>query len=207
MTLPSHDGPSAHPVPTPGEKPQCPPQNPLPRARRSHSIWLVLGGARSGKSHFAETVALGLAQGRQALYVATAWAGDGEMADRIAQHRARRGEQWITHEEQLDLGDLVRREARADRPILIDCLTLWVSNLLHHERAFEAAMDDLVSALDQAAGPVILVANEVGLGIVPDNGLARLFRDQAGTLNRRIAGTADEVRFIAAGLPLILKSR
>ncbi len=204
MTVPSPDG---SPKDGPQAREGAPHQSTGPRTRGSHGIWLVLGGARSGKSHFAETVTLDLARGRPALYVATAWAGDGEMADRIALHQARRGAQWITREEQVDLGALIRCEARPDRPILIDCLTLWVSNLLHHERPFETAMDDLVSALDQASGPVILVANEVGLGIVPDNRLARLFRDQAGTLNRRIAATADEVRFIAAGLPLTLKSR
>jgi len=166
-------------------------------------ITLVLGGARSGKSSRAE--ALALATGLDLVYVATATAGDAEMRERIDGHRERRGPAWRTVEEPLALPEVVGREARAGRVALVDCLTLWLSNLLLAEHDLGAAERGLLAALGEAAGPVILVSNEVGLGIVPDNALARAFRDAQGRLNQAVAARATRVEFMAAGLPLTLK--
>ena len=164
---------------------------------------LVLGGARSGKSAFAETLACEAASDR--LYVATATAGDDEMAERIAHHRARRGAGWRTIEEPLELVAVLARETGAGRAVLVDCLTLWLSNLMHAERDVEAQTRELVACLREARGAVVLVSNEVGLGLVPDTPLGRRFRDAQGRLNQAIAAVADNVVFIAAGLPLWLK--
>ena len=167
---------------------------------------LVLGGARSGKSLHAEALTRArIAAGERAVYVATAEAGDDEMRARIAEHRARRGHEWITREAPLALAAALAAESRAGRPVLVDCLTLWLANLLGAGRDVDAAGAALVVALDAAPGPVVLVANEVGLGVVPDNALAREFRDHAGRLNQRVAATADAVVFVAAGIPLALK--
>jgi adenosylcobinamide kinase/adenosylcobinamide-phosphate guanylyltransferase len=166
---------------------------------------LVLGGARSGKSAYAE--ALVLAAADAALYLATATAGDGEMHERIAQHRARRGDSWATIEEPLDLCGLLAGHARPDRPILVDCLTLWLSNLMHDGADIAAETARLTALMRKLAGPVVFVSNEVGLGIVPDNALAREFRDHAGRLNQAVAAAADAVVFMAAGLPLTMKPR
>jgi adenosylcobinamide kinase/adenosylcobinamide-phosphate guanylyltransferase len=175
-----------------------PHDSPAPQA--GARITLVLGGARSGKSAHAERL---IEAARQpALYIATATAGDAEMAARIAAHQARRGALWTTREASLDL---VAAIAAADRPALVDCLTLWVSNLMLAGRDVAAEGERLVEALAARRAAVVLVANEVGLGIVPDNALAREFRDRAGRLNQRIAAVADSVVFIAAGLPLTLK--
>ncbi len=162
-------------------------------------VTLVLGGARAGKSGYA----LALLGG--GLFVATAEAGDAEMAERIAAHRAERGAGWTTIEEPFDLSGVLRHHAEDSRPILIDCLTLWLSNLMHRDRDVGDATATLLAALDERRGETVLVTNEVGLGIVPDNALARRFRDAQGTLNRRIAARADRVVFMAAGLPLALK--
>lgn len=164
---------------------------------------LVLGGARSGKSRYAQTLAE--AFDGDLLFVATGEALDGEMAERIARHRADRGPRWNTIEEPLALGETIRAHAAPGRMLLIDCLTLWVSNLMHAGRDIVSATGDLVAALGAARGPVILVANEVGLGIVPDNALARRFGDEAGRVNQAVAAAANEVSFVAAGLPLRLK--
>lgn len=166
------------------------------------SITFVLGGARSGKSRFAEDLAI---RDGEAVYLATGTAGDGEMRARIELHRARRGPGWSTVEEPLDLAAALARLARPGRPVLVDCLTLWVGNLMMADRDLAAEADALDRALAAVAGPVVLVANEVGLGIVPDNALARSFRDAAGRLNQRVAARADTVFFVAAGLPLRLK--
>jgi adenosylcobinamide kinase/adenosylcobinamide-phosphate guanylyltransferase len=173
-----------------------------------HGITLVLGGARAGKSAYAERLIAGALGPRQAaIYIATAEAHDQEMAERIATHRARRGTSWETCEAPLELADTIRRFARADRPILVDCLTLWVSNLLGAARDVGAETAGLIEVLQGAAGPVVLVSNEVGLGIVPDNALARAFRDHAGRLHQAVADIADRVVFVAAGLPLTLKEK
>ncbi len=168
------------------------------------SVTLVLGGARSGKSHYAEALALSRPPPR--LYLATAEARDDEMARRIHQHRLRRANHWTTVEEPLLLPDAVRRYAGApEATLLVDCLTLWLSNLMEADRCIETAAADLVSACDTVRGHLILVTSEVGLGIVPDNALARTFRDHAGRLNQVVAARADRVVFVVAGLPLPLK--
>ena len=165
-------------------------------------VTLVLGGARSGKSACAERLAM--AAGR-AVYLATGHAGDAEMAARIAAHRARRGTGWSTLEEPLDLVEALAAALAPDRAVLVDCLTLWLANLMHAGRDATVETERLVAALARGTGPVVLVANEVGLGIVPDNALARRFRDAAGLLNQKVAAAADRVVFVAAGLALTLK--
>jgi adenosylcobinamide kinase / adenosylcobinamide-phosphate guanylyltransferase len=161
---------------------------------------LVLGGARSGKSAYAE--ALIEACPGPWLYLATAQAFDDEMVDRIARHRARRTEAWRTRDVPLALPEAV---AEADGPVLVDCLTLWLTNLILAEADLEAATVRLIAACARAPGPLVLVGNEVGLGIVPDNALARRFRDAAGRLHQRLAAEADRVVLTIAGLPLIVK--
>jgi len=163
---------------------------------------LILGGARSGKSARAECLALALAAGGTATYLATSEAGDAEMSARIAEHRARRGSSWVTREVPLDLAAALADQAR---PVLVDCLTLWLSNLMAAERDIAAETARLAGALAASSAPVVLVSNEVGLGIVPDNALARAFRDHAGRLHQAIAQVCDRVEFVVAGLPLVLK--
>ncbi|MEO3429872.1 bifunctional adenosylcobinamide kinase/adenosylcobinamide-phosphate guanylyltransferase [Pelagibius sp. CAU 1746] len=166
-------------------------------------VTLVLGGARSGKSSYAEQLAE--SQGGDRVYLATATAGDAEMADRIARHRERRGARWRTVEAPLDLGGALAASASSHSVVLVDCLTLWLSNILFKELDVENECGKLVSMLPGLNGPVIFVSNEVGLGIVPDNALARRFRDDAGRLNQAVAAAAQSVVFVAAGLPLALK--
>jgi adenosylcobinamide kinase / adenosylcobinamide-phosphate guanylyltransferase len=167
------------------------------------AITLILGGARSGKSRHAETLVTAAAA--TATYIATAEAGDGEMAARIEEHRRRRGDFWRTVEEPVDLAAAIRANAAPERPVLVDCLTLWLSNLILAGRIVEHESEILCAALCEARGPVVLVANEVGMGLVPETPLGREFRDAAGRLNQRIAELADRVIFVAAGLPLVLK--
>ncbi|HVI29050.1 bifunctional adenosylcobinamide kinase/adenosylcobinamide-phosphate guanylyltransferase [Hansschlegelia sp.] len=165
-------------------------------------VTLVLGGARSGKSRFAEELIE--AAGLDRVYVATASAYDEEMRDRISEHRARRNG-WRTVEAQHDLAGALASQTAPDRAVLVDCLTLWLSNVLLAELDAPLEIERLLGALRAAAGPVVLVSNEVGFGIVPDNALARAFRDQQGRLNQRVAGLSDRVTLVAAGLPLDLK--
>ena len=168
------------------------------------SIALILGGARSGKSRHAE--GLVAASGLQPVYLATGQAFDGEMRERIAGHQARRPPPWRTVEEPLALAQALAREAAPDRALLVDCLTLWVTNLMMAERDAEAEFAALAAVLARPLpGRVVLVSNEVGLSIVPENPMARRFRDLAGLLHQEIARIADEVCFVAAGLPLTLK--
>ena len=141
-----------------------------------------------------------------ATYLATATAGDAEMAERIRAHRERRGEQWRTVQEPLRLVEALHEHSDPVRPVLVDCLTLWLSNLMLSERDVAQEFLALTESLRSLAGPVVLVSNEVGLSIVPDNALARTFRDHAGRLNQQLAVRADYVVFIAAGLPITLKS-
>ena len=164
---------------------------------------LVLGGARSGKSRYAQHRAETLDLKR--LYVATAQAFDDEMRVRIASHRADRDERWETVETQIDLAGTITHRSAPDTVMLIDCLTLWTTNLILADQDIRAATVALTNAIARASGPIILVANEVGLGIVPDNALARRFRDEAGLINQQVAASVSEVQFIAAGLPLRLK--
>jgi len=168
-------------------------------------ITLVLGGARSGKSRYAERLVEDAA--RWGTYCATAEAGDAEMAERIAAHRARRGSFWRTVEAPLALAAAIAAHAETDRPILVDCLTLWLSNLLLAGKQADEEAGALCSALRKAAGMVVLVSNEVGMGLVPETLLGRRFRDAAGRLNQDVAALADRVVFVAAGLPLVLKER
>lgn len=168
-----------------------------------NSVQLILGGARSGKSSFAEKLAESL--GNNVLYVATGQAFDDEMADRIARHQADRVGAWATLEEPLELAAALQGAMVEDRIILLDCLTLWLSNLMLAERDIEQAVQALIEVLAAPKGHIILVSNEVGQSIVPDNALARRFRDEAGWLNQEIAVNADKVAFITAGLPQWLK--
>ena len=173
-------------------------------------VSLVLGGARSGKSTYAEKLVTGTLSGgapRPALYIATAEAGDVEMATRILAHRTRRGANWTTVEEPIKLAEALSTPGTAGRPVLVDCLTLWLSNLLHVGADVDEAADDLVRALEDHAAPVVFVSNEVGLGIVPETPLGRSFRDAQGRLNMRMAERADRVILMTAGLPLTLKDR
>ncbi len=163
---------------------------------------LITGGARSGKSVIAETKALSF--GPRATYIATAEVRDGEMAARVAEHRARRGPEWADHAEPFDLIAALRA-TDGQGPRLVDCLTLWLTNLMLSERDWQAAGRALCAALPLQTDPVVLVTNEVGMGIVPDNKLARDFRDAAGLLNQWVATVADEVIFAVAGLPMKVK--
>ncbi|KQW27516.1 adenosylcobinamide kinase/adenosylcobinamide phosphate guanyltransferase [Rhizobium sp. Root274] len=173
-------------------------------APHSRSI-LVLGGARSGKSRFAEAMAR--ETGLQRFYLATGRAWDDEMRTRIATHKADRAEDgWLTHEEPLDLIGALKTLDQPGRVILVDCLTLWVTNLMMEEgRDVDAEGVALAAALSRLQTAVIFVSNEVGLGIVPENKMARAFRDHAGRLHQLIAAHAAEVYFVAAGLPLKMK--
>jgi adenosylcobinamide kinase/adenosylcobinamide-phosphate guanylyltransferase len=166
------------------------------------AVILITGGARSGKSKRAETRARAFPG--QPVYVATAEALDAEMEARITTHRARRGTDWIEREVPLDLAAaLVATDGGGAR--LVDCLTLWLSNLMHAQRNWEHEVNALAATLPNLESPVVLVTNEVGLGIVPDNALARSYRDNAGIMNQIIAAVANEVEFVVAGLPMKLK--
>ena len=178
---------------------------------------LILGGARSGKSRLAEQRAL--ESGLRVVYVATAQVGDGEMARRIEHHRARRPADWGLVEAPLDLAATLRRHAAPDVCLLVDCLTLWLSNLLFSGAAarqaeagdavtcplFHGELQALVDTLPELPGRVIVVSNEVGWGIVPMAALSRLFADEQGRLNQRVAAVCERVTLVAAGLPLALK--
>jgi len=166
------------------------------------TIILITGGARSGKSLRAETRALSF-PGRP-VYIATAEALDAEMRARIARHQARRGNDWIEREAPLALVEALDASDGGGAR-LVDCLTLWLSNLMHADRDCAQEAAHLADALARQSSPVVLVTNEVGLGIVPDNALARAFRDAAGLLNQTIARVADEAEFVVAGLPMKLK--
>jgi adenosylcobinamide kinase/adenosylcobinamide-phosphate guanylyltransferase len=174
----------------------------MPLAMTKPRTILVLGGARSGKSRHAQSLAEAMTP--QGCFIATAQAWDNEMRDRIARHQADRDERWATVEAPLALPDAIRDHGRADRVLLVDCLTLWLSNMLLGEQDLMAAGDALVAALRDTPGPVVLVSNEVGFGIVPDNALARRFRDAQGMLNQRLARVCDATDLVVAGLPLRL---
>ncbi len=167
-------------------------------------VTLVLGGARSGKSRYAE--GLVETQAGPWVYLATATAGDAEMAARIAEHQRRRGGRWQTREAPLDLTGALAAAAKPDATILVDCLTLWLTNILLADLDVENECEKLIAALPGLDGPVVFVSNEVGLGIVPENALARRFRDAAGRLNQAAATAAQSVVFVAAGLPLVMKA-
>lgn len=165
---------------------------------------LVLGGARSGKTGFAERLAM--RAGERPAYLATAEALDGEMRDRVQTHQRQRQGRFSTIEEPINLSEAIAAAARDHDVILVDCLTLWITNLLGNNEDVAAAVEDLASMLLQLDGvQVILVSNEVGLGIVPDNPMARSFRDLAGSAHQRLAEICSDVHFIVAGLPMTLK--
>jgi adenosylcobinamide kinase / adenosylcobinamide-phosphate guanylyltransferase len=163
---------------------------------------LVIGGARSGKSRHAE--ALVTARPAPWCYVATGEGGDAEMAARVAAHRDRRGIGWLTEEVPVELAPALAALPEG-RPALVDCLTLWLSNLMHAGRRPDDETERLTAILARPRGHWVVVSNEVGLGIVPENALARSFRDAAGRLNQAVAAVADEVVLTVAGLPLRLK--
>ncbi len=164
---------------------------------------LVLGGARSGKSVFGERLVI--ESGLSPVYVATAEPRDAEMAERIAAHKARRGPVWRIVEEPHALEAVLSREAALDRAILVDCLTLWLSNLMEADADIAARGDALCETVKRLPGLIVLVSNEIGLGLVPGTPLGRAFRDAQGRLNQAVAAAADHVVFVAAGLPLVLK--
>jgi adenosylcobinamide kinase/adenosylcobinamide-phosphate guanylyltransferase len=177
---------------------------------------LILGGARSGKSSYAEKLAA--ASGKRVVYVATAEAGDAEMSARIARHRRERNPDWTTVEETLALGDLILRHDEPGTLVLVDCLTLWLSNLFFCERrdyseigeidlpaAFHEQRRRLLEVIAQTRGELVLVSNELGMGIVPQGAVSRCFVDEAGRLNQAVAACCDRAIFVAAGLPLVLK--
>lgn len=165
---------------------------------------LVLGGARSGKSAFAQRAAEGAAIGARPVLIATGQAFDDEMAERIARHQADRSDSWMTVEAPLDLSAALAA-LPADGVAVVDCLTLWLSNLMLADQDVAAATADLLDVVVACEARLWLVSNEVGLGIVPETPLGRRFRDEAGRLHQDLARAVDEVFFIAAGLPLRLK--
>jgi adenosylcobinamide kinase/adenosylcobinamide-phosphate guanylyltransferase len=164
-------------------------------------VTLIIGGARSGKSRHAEQIMLALPA--PWTYIATGQAFDDEMRDRIAEHRRRRGDGWHTIEAPVDLGAALARAV--DTPVLIDCLTLWLTNLMLGEHDIPAALSTFEAALELRDAPTLLVSNEVGMGIVPETPLGRRFRDEAGRLNQRMAAKAGHVLFMVAGLPMAVK--
>jgi len=166
------------------------------------SLTLVLGGQRSGKSAHAEGL---IGHDQEALYVATAQALDKEMGKRVAAHKDRRGKNWTTVEEPLDLATALLTNDKAGRPVLIDSLAMWVSNLLSRDEDVEKKTLALVEAMENIKSPLVIVSDEVGLGIIPDNALARRFIDKLGALNQIIAARADSVIVVTAGLPTHLK--
>jgi len=167
-------------------------------------LTLVLGGAASGKSAFAE--GLVTAAGTKPTYIATSQVFDAEMAAKVAAHRAQRGPCWTTIEEPLDIAGALAA-APTDEPVLIDCATLWLTNVILGDHDLQTAKDVFVDAVSNADRPVVIVSNETGQGIVPENALARRFRQAQGQLNQDIAARAGLVVAVMAGLPLVLKGR
>ncbi len=175
----------------------------------SGKITLVIGGCRSGKSRYALNAANEMA-GDNKVYLATSVPTDDEMKNRVHRHQAERGADWKTVEEPVRIHEAILEASRTARVILVDCLTLWTSNLLFQgddEDAIMAAVDDLVQSLEKASCPVLLVSNEVGYGIVPENNLARQFRDMAGLINQRVAEAADRVILTVAGIDVQIKPK
>lgn len=166
-------------------------------------VTLVLGGARSGKSAYAE--GLVESSGLKPVYLATGRAFDGEMEKRIASHKQRRGDTWQTIEEPIDLTEVLEDLSGNGQAVLVDCLTLWLTNLMLDQRDIDGETGRLCRSLNSYNGTIVLVSNEVGLGIVPENDMARVFRDHAGRMHQHIASLAETVWFVAAGLPLKMK--
>jgi adenosylcobinamide kinase / adenosylcobinamide-phosphate guanylyltransferase len=168
----------------------------------NHSLTLVLGGARSGKSRTAEAMAM--ATPAPWTYVATAEPFDDEMRARIEEHKGRRGDEWQTVDAPTDLAGAIE-DAPEDGTVLVDCLTIWLNNLMFRKINVETAIENLEAALAEREAPTVLVSNEVGFGIVPDNAEARRFRDLQGQLNQRIAAMAGRVILVVAGIPVFVK--
>ncbi len=165
---------------------------------------LILGGARSGKSRYAERLAL--ESGKETVYIATGWAGDEEMSARIDRHREQRPQAWLTVEEPCALAKALQTHAAGNRCLIVDCLTLWLANLLEQgDGRFQQERGALLDTLPNLPGTLCLVSNEVGLGIVPINPLARRFVDEAGWLHQDLAQLCERVVWVTAGLPQILK--
>ena len=165
----------------------------------------VLGGARSGKSAFAEKLTLDQSNSSKCIYLATSQIWDEEMRARVDLHKDRRGSEWETIEAPLALAETLLEQSQKGVPILVDCLTLWLTNLMMEERDISAECDSLIKAISTINTPIIFVSNEVGQGIVPDNKMARDFRDHAGILHQKLASAVDQVYFVTAGLPSKLK--
>ncbi|MCE5195171.1 MAG: bifunctional adenosylcobinamide kinase/adenosylcobinamide-phosphate guanylyltransferase [Nitrospiraceae bacterium] len=168
-------------------------------------IIFIIGGARSGKSRFALAEASKI-KGRR-LYIATAQAFDEEMKERIEKHKKHRGKDWETYEEPLEITEVIKTTKGKYDVFLIDCLTLWLSNLLMNKKNTTTQIEKFISSLSDVKYSVFIVSNEVGMGIVPENKLARQFRDLAGILNQKIAAIADEVYLVAAGMPIKIKDK
>lgn len=166
-------------------------------------ITFVIGGARSGKSAFALARASEMPGNK--VFIATAQAYDGEMQDRIRKHQLERGDSWVTIEEPLYLGRALESIKGSYEVLVVDCLTLWLSNLMMNNGDIENETEAFLNSLSDPGGPLFAVSNEVGMGIVPENELARKFRDLAGRLNQQVAALADEVYLVAAGIPLKIK--
>lgn len=165
---------------------------------------LVLGGARSGKTGFAERLAM--RAGQRPVYLATAEALDDEMRERVRSHKQQRGQAFATIEEPIELSGALERAAAHHDVILVDCLTLWITNMIVSNKNVAEAVDELIATLSAiTTARVILVSNEVGLGIVPDNAMARMFRDLAGSAHQRLAEICEDAYFVVAGLPMVLK--
>jgi len=175
----------------------------MPNPKRPIGSLLILGGARSGKSRYAQRLAE--ASGLRPLLIATAQAHDAEMGERIARHAAGRDPRWSLVEEPVALAEALRREARADRIVVVDCATLWLGNLILKNDNLASATQDLAQSVAGLAGPVIFVSNEVGGGLVPENALARAFRDAQGLLNQALAEACEAVVLVNAGIALCLK--
>jgi adenosylcobinamide kinase/adenosylcobinamide-phosphate guanylyltransferase len=175
----------------------------MSKGRESGKAHLILGGARSGKTEYALSEAR--KSGLEKWMIVTAVAEDLEMSDRIAQHQAERGADWVVVEERCELVAAMGRAARPDRILVVDCLTLWLSNLFFEQKDLRFESSRLVDSVSALGGPVIFVSNEIGLGLVPETRLGRAFRDAQGRLNQSLARACDAVTFVAAGLPLILK--
>ncbi len=175
----------------------------MPNPKRPIGSLLVLGGARSGKSRYAQRLAE--ASGRHPVLIATAETHDAEMALRIARHAALRDARWSLVEEPAALAEALRREARKHRIVVVDCATLWLSNLLLQDADVATATQELAQGVAGLSGPVIFVSNEVGAGIVPENPLARAFRDAQGLLNQALAEACEAVVLLNAGIALCLK--
>jgi len=174
---------------------------------------LILGGGRSGKSRYGETLVRNATGSTgtvnttgRAVYIATGEARDEEMSLRIAHHQQQRGDDWFLIEEPIALATSLREKVHAGDIVLIDCLTLWLGNLMGKELPIEPAVDDLLDAVKNCPARIVFISNEIGWGIVPDNAMARTFRDEAGRLHQRLSAEIDAVVAVIAGLPLILKT-